>query len=240
MTLGAVLIHGGCHTAACWNRLSEKLSIPSIAPDLPGRGADATPLRDVTLQMCVRTVVDAVDTAGFDRVIIVGHSLGGITAAATAAALKERVAHLVLVAAVVPAEGECLLDNVSMLTRRIVHWALRGPILRAPPPWLVRMLFCNDMDAELAAETVAGIVPDAAELLRSRVTQTELAPTPRTYICTLRDRVLTPGVQLRQIANLGGARTHTLLAGHNAIMSRADDIAALIGQIAPPSSSIGH
>jgi pimeloyl-ACP methyl ester carboxylesterase len=234
MTLGAVLIHGGCHTAACWNHLSDKLSIPFIAPDLPGRRADATPLRDVTLEMCVRTVVNAVDVAGFDPVIIVGHSLGGITAVAAADALKERVAHLVLVAAVVPAEGECLLDNVSMATRRIAHWALRGPILRAPPPWLVRMLFCNDMHAELAAETVAGIVPDAAELLRSRVTRTAPSTVPRTYVCTLRDRVLTPGAQLRQIANLGGARTHALFAGHNAIMSRAGDVAELIEVIASP------
>jgi pimeloyl-ACP methyl ester carboxylesterase len=68
--------------------------------DRPGGKADASPARQAVL------IAQALDGVGLDRFVLVGHSLGGTVAAAFARAYPERVAGLVLLAAVThPWEG---------------------------------------------------------------------------------------------------------------------------------------
>jgi pimeloyl-ACP methyl ester carboxylesterase len=62
--------------------------------DRPGGKADASPARQAAL------IAQALDGIGLDRFVLVGHSLGGTVAAAFARAYPERVAGLVLLAAV--------------------------------------------------------------------------------------------------------------------------------------------
>jgi pimeloyl-ACP methyl ester carboxylesterase len=70
-----ILVHGGMCTAACWDPLMPHLAIPVIAVDLPGRGSRPADLATVTLDDCVQAVIDSADQAGFDRFVLVGHSL---------------------------------------------------------------------------------------------------------------------------------------------------------------------
>jgi pimeloyl-ACP methyl ester carboxylesterase len=62
--------------------------------DRPGGKADALPARQAAL------IAQALDGIGLDRFVLVGHSLGGTVATALAHAYPERVAGLVLLAAV--------------------------------------------------------------------------------------------------------------------------------------------
>jgi pimeloyl-ACP methyl ester carboxylesterase len=62
--------------------------------DRPGGKADASPARQAAL------IAQALDGIGLDRFVLVGHSLGGTVAATFARAYPERVAGLVLLAAV--------------------------------------------------------------------------------------------------------------------------------------------
>jgi pimeloyl-ACP methyl ester carboxylesterase len=62
--------------------------------DRPGGKADASPARQAAL------IAQALDAIGLDRFVLVGHSLGGTVAATFARAYPERVAGLVLLAAV--------------------------------------------------------------------------------------------------------------------------------------------
>jgi pimeloyl-ACP methyl ester carboxylesterase len=95
---GVVLVHGSNHCAACWDSVLAHLVAPAIAVDLPGRGSRSTTIEGVTLDDCVQVVIEAADQAGLDRVVLVGHSLGGMTVTETAWRHPERVARLIYVA----------------------------------------------------------------------------------------------------------------------------------------------
>ena len=79
-----VLVHGGMHGSWCWDPVRPFLSAPSIAVDLPGRGKHPADLAKVTLDDSVAAVLGDADDAGFDRFVLVGHSLGGVTITETA------------------------------------------------------------------------------------------------------------------------------------------------------------
>lgn len=123
-----VFVHGAWHGGWCWAEVVRRLAergYPAIALDLPGHGITArlpqaylqqpqspaalatevSPLaaltlddyRDHTLKMVRGLVAD-----GDDRVILVGHSLGGATLSAVGEAAPELVKRLVYLTAFVP------------------------------------------------------------------------------------------------------------------------------------------
>src|ERR1700709_2603922 len=96
-----VLVHGGMHGSWCWDPTLPYLQGPVTAVDLPGRGRRPAELSKVTLSDCVDAVIADADAQGFDRFVLVGHSLGGVTITETAVRYPGRVAALVYVGALV-------------------------------------------------------------------------------------------------------------------------------------------
>src|SRR5581483_11195117 len=98
------LIHGAWHGAWCWEPLIpelERRGHRAVAVDLPCDDPAATTMDNAKL------VADALTDAG-DDVVVVGHSLGGITAAVIP--LVRPVRRVVFLTALVPRPGRSLGD----------------------------------------------------------------------------------------------------------------------------------
>jgi lipase len=69
-----------------------------LAPDLPGHGdSDPLPTFDMTRQALAGAIEPLCEAFGFDRSVVVGASLGGITAITLAAARPDLVGGIVLI-----------------------------------------------------------------------------------------------------------------------------------------------
>jgi len=93
-----VLLHGAGLNAHTWDNTALVLGRPVLALDLPGHGdsgwrEDA----DYRPRTLAADVVRAIESWAEAPVVLVGHSLGGLTAAAVAAARPDLVAALILV-----------------------------------------------------------------------------------------------------------------------------------------------
>ena len=101
-----VLVHGAWHGAWCWERLIPELEIRgqrSIAVDLP---CDDVTAGNAAYAECVLAAA-----AGADDVVLVGHSLGGLTVPLVAAARPVR--RLVYLCALLPQPGVSLVDQIE-------------------------------------------------------------------------------------------------------------------------------
>jgi len=110
-----LLVHGASHGAWCWSNVINELAtlgVASTAFDLPGSGMDQTLRRTVTLDDYVSATIGMVDSLEADHVVVVGHSLAGITIPGVAAARPEKVAALVFLASVVLNTGERGIDSI--------------------------------------------------------------------------------------------------------------------------------
>lgn len=110
-----VLVHGACHGAWCWEKtvpLLEAAGHTAVAIDLPGHGDDPTPIEDCTLAGNVAAARAAVE-AQAEPVVLVGHSLGGLTISQTAEEIPERIDTLVYLSAFLIRDGECQRDRVG-------------------------------------------------------------------------------------------------------------------------------
>lgn len=82
--------------------------------DLPGQGRSDQPPPDFGFKDCASAIVAALDTAGIDRAIVIGHSFGGRLAVEVAAAYPSRTA------------GIALLDPVILFPEPVRRQALTG------------------------------------------------------------------------------------------------------------------
>jgi len=103
--LPVVFVHGLLSTSASWKRALAPSSAghPAVAVDLPGFGFSDRPWpHDYTVGGQAEGLLAYLDARGFDRVALVGNSLGGAVCLVAAAARPARVAALVLVGSASP------------------------------------------------------------------------------------------------------------------------------------------
>jgi pimeloyl-ACP methyl ester carboxylesterase len=210
-----VLIHGGEHSADCWEPTVVELQrqapqLRVLAVDMPGHGVTRGDLTAVTIADCVQSATDQIEAAGLRDVVIVGHSLAGLTVPGVVTALGSgRVREMILAASCLPAQGEAVVDA---LTGPLAWYVRRAVRLKKPPKttpdWLSALLFCNGMSREQRRFTLSRISPEATTIITEPVDRTGLPEeVSRTWILTLRDHALLQRVQLRSIVALGGVQT---------------------------------
>lgn len=187
----------------------------------------------MTLEDLAGATLNAVHEAGFSRAALVGHSMGGVTITEAAIAAPDVVGHLVYVSSAVPPEGGTIADTLPGPARWLVRRQARrsagaGGGGSLPEP-LARWMFCNDLDAERTRWVLDRLGPEDPSLVVTPVSRHGLDPAiPRTYVRLRRDHSIPPRRQARMIANLGGAQERWLDAGHDAMVSRPEELAAVL------------
>lgn len=93
-----VLLHGGAQNAHTWDTVALGLSRPLVAIDLPGHGhSDWRADHDYSPPVLAETVAQVVRVLAPQARMVVGMSLGGLTAICLAAAYPDLVERLVVV-----------------------------------------------------------------------------------------------------------------------------------------------
>lgn len=109
-----VLVHGAFHGGWCWRDVARHLRAAGhdvFAPTLTGLGERrhlATPAVDLATH--VDDVAHLIEWEDLRDVVLVGHSYGGVVITGVADRLAERLGELVYLDALVPEDGQSVLD----------------------------------------------------------------------------------------------------------------------------------
>ncbi|MDO8389856.1 MAG: alpha/beta hydrolase [Actinomycetota bacterium] len=231
-----VFVHGGQHTGVGWQATVDAIArqhpqVPTLAVDLPGRRDEPGDLATLTIDQCVQSVVRQIDAAGAERVVLVGHSMAGITLPGVATALgAERVAHMVYLACCVPPQGASVMSTLKPPMSWIAGLMSRFVKVSKPlPAAFARRMFANGMTAEQQRRVVRELVAESAVVTREPVDRSAMPDLPTTWIVTLRDKALKPSLQREFIANLGNVREVLEIdTCHNAMLSEPEVLAAMV------------
>jgi pimeloyl-ACP methyl ester carboxylesterase len=221
---GVVLVHGGTCAADIWDEVLPLLTFPAVAVDLPGRGSNPADLASVTLEDCVATVMEAADAQGWERVALVGHSMGGVTITEAAMCHPERVASVVYLAALVPTPER---TAAQLMT----GGDLPEGVMHRMPEELTRTMFGNDLDDERWATVAARLVDDAAGIINARVRGIPLH-THRVYVDCTDDVPVSPALVEAMLPLLGpDVERRTIECGHMVMNSQPDTLARVLADV---------
>lgn len=228
-----LLVHGGSHGAWCWERLIAalaELGHRGHALDLPGAGDDPTPRREVTIARCLSAVDQFVERRALGDFALVGHSIAGRLLPGIAARHPGRVREVVFLAAVVLDRGERTIDLIPE-DRRPSYFTMAAATdddtLRVAYEEARRRFF-NDLPEEDARACFARLTPQplGVYLEPAELSAREIAAAKR-YVLGLRDVTFPPPLARRLAAKLG-VSPEEIDAGHDAMLSRPDELARLL------------
>jgi len=131
-----VLVHGAWHGGWCWKKVApllRKAGAEVYTPTLTGMGERAhlnshlDPL-DITLDVHIQDIAQMMRYEGLEDVVLVGHAYAGMVITGVAEVCPERIAHMVYVNGVIPADGESMVDQlVPVRGEEFASW-VRGHI----------------------------------------------------------------------------------------------------------------
>lgn len=271
-----LFVHGAWHNHETWGQVAPLLEAEGFrtrAIDLPGAGANAkrpksfserpldsaafatepSPNAGVTQAERTAAVLAEIDALG-GNVVLVGHSLGGLTVSSVAEAAPEKLRAAVYLCAFMLPPG---MPAIAMIQHETMAAAHVPALLRADPAAVgalrldvasddptyregLRACFYGDVEAGRLAPFMRGLhcdEPVGVCLEPSPVTADRFGRVRRVYIRCLHDNAITIVGQDFMIAAVDGAlggrtEVHTLKSSHSPFLSQPRELAATLAKIA--------
>lgn len=229
-----VFVHGSWMNATCWTpvrSLLEAQGFQTVSVELPGHGADATSLSELTFA----SYTDAVLSALTSPSVLVGHSMAGTVISQVAEYAPEQVHALVYVAAYLLQSGQTLNDLAQSDADSGV-----GPAMRPAPDWSTldldessrAPLFFHDVDPAVAGPFLAQWRPEPVAPLGNPLELGKAySDVSRWYVRTEMDRVVSPSLQSRMLAATP-CEVRSLPTGHLPMLVQPKALAAILLEVA--------
>jgi len=230
-----VLVHGAWQGTYVWQFIRDELEKKGqkvIVVELPAHGNDTTSAANVSIDSYRDKVIAAINAAN-TRVILVGHSLGGMVVSAVAESIPEKIEKLVYIAAFVPVSGQRLIDlasqdaqsqlgsslipSVNQLTLDII------PANRIP-------VFCQDGSATIKQLLLDKfrVEPAIPFSIPVTLTSTAFGKVNKYYIHTTADQAIGINLQKQMASAAGISKVYSLNSGHSPFLSMPDSLSNIL------------
>jgi pimeloyl-ACP methyl ester carboxylesterase len=235
MSAALVLVHGGTVTSTMWDPVLPFLRSPARAIDLPGRRYRPADLSLITRRHWVTSAIHDIEDMDESQIVLAGHSSAGYVLPEVAAALPDRIVHLVFIAATVPADGrrpvdfikprlrDLALDHVDTVRQMASGKTLGG--LRPGEPPIVTDLEIVENDPRMGLEA-PGPLHEVYDGWRHVP-----ADLPRTFIRCTDDRVVKPELVDMMLPHMGDVAVLDIKAGHGVADEAPAELARLLDEI---------
>lgn len=231
-----VFVHGGQHTKQCWQPTIDVINqqapdIETLAVNLPGHGDEPGDLATLTIAQCVDSVLDKINAHGAQSVMLVGHSMAGITIPGVAAKLgADRIHRMVYLACCIPPQGKRVVDTLHLPMNVVAGLSAKFTKVAKPlPKWFASWVFVNGGTPEQKQFTHSCLCNESPKVTVEPVDRSNYPDVPATWILPLRDRAVNPTLQRSFIENLG--RVDEVLeidACHNAMVTEPEAVANIL------------
>lgn len=233
-----VLVHGAWQAPYVWDNVKQQLEAKGqkvIVVELPAHGDDTTSPAAVSIDVYRDVVIAAINKVK-GKVILVGHSMGGVVVSAVAEKIPAQIEKLIFIGAFVPANGQSLLD-LALQDKQ----SLLGPNLIPSKDQLtldivhdqIINIFCQD--ASTTAQQLVlqkyRVEPAIPFTNKAIITATNFGSVDKYYIHTLLDHAIGTDLQNLMVTAAGITKTYSLNTGHSPFLSQPDEVTKLLLEI---------
>lgn len=235
-----VIVPGAWSAPYAWTNVKaslEKSGNTVVVVQLPSHGSDQTSAQNVSINVYRDAVINAMNTLS-GKVILVGHSMGGVVISAVAETVPAKIEKLVYIAAFVPVSGQSLLDLALPDTTSALHNNLRpsedeftidvvqDQITNA----FIQDGTVDEKNLVLTNYQTEPLIPFTNKIT---LTTSNYGSVSKVYVRTLLDHTITPDLQNRMLAATPEFEaTYKLNTSHSPFLVKPDSVAILLTSIA--------
>lgn len=231
-----VFVHGAFLGEWCWEKVTpllEQAGHKVITFDLPSHGNDPTPPSNVSLKDYCDAVCQRVDEEE-NKVILVGHSFGGMVITQVAEYRPYKVEALVYLSALIPLNGENLmiLSEKYKMSPLPITLSEDGMHIMLNPP-SVRELFYDNCTNEIVSEIEKKLSPQPLlpYIAKIEIKDENYGKIPRYYIETLKDNALSIETQRQMYTNVPCKAVFTMDTDHSPFLSAPEELTTHLNSI---------
>lgn len=153
-----VLLHGFLESSTMWQGLTKDFADTHqvVSVDLPGHGKTETIENSHSMELMATMVHSLIESLNLNKVMLLGHSMGGYVALAFVELFPEKVSHLVLLNSTAAADSPERIVNRNRALELIKN-EKRGFIAAAIP-----QLFCDKSRSRFAKD-IEALIREAKE-----------------------------------------------------------------------------
>jgi pimeloyl-ACP methyl ester carboxylesterase len=231
-----VIVPGAWSAPYAWANVKTDLENAGnkvIVIQLPGHGTDQTAPQSLTLDIYKNFVINVIDSIG-GKVILVGHSFGGVIISDVAESIPAKIEKLVYLAAFVPLSGQSGLalastDTTSLLGANLVP-SEDGYTLGVVQNEIVPSFIQDGTTAEQNLVLTNFKAEPTIPLTNSvTLTSANYGSVPKAYIKTLMDHAITPTLQARMLAATPAFLSVLAInTSHSPFLVKPDSVAILL------------
>lgn len=234
-----VLVHGAWQAPYAWQRVKQQLEIEGqkvIVIQLPAHGSDNTPPVEASIDSYSQKIVDALkSTEG--KVILVGHSMGGMVVSQVAEMIPSKIKKLVYIGAFVPGNGQSLME-LSMMDKQ----SLLGAAIIPSKDQLtldikkenLANIFCQDAtkdEQEMVLQNYRA-EPAIPFTNKVRLTAENFGAADKYYIETAQDHAVGIDLQKQMVKAARISHVYSVNTGHCPFISQPAEVSKLLMGIA--------
>ncbi|RDC56508.1 alpha/beta fold hydrolase [Pedobacter chinensis] len=233
-----VLVHGAWQAPYVWDAVNSALTKKGnkvIVVELPAHGTDNTPTHTLSLDVYRDKVIEAIAKVE-GKIILAGHSMGGMVITHVAEKVPAKISKLVYIGAFLPTTGQALTDLAFSDPDSKL-----GPLLAPSPDQLtldvvrenLTNLFIADGTPADKERVLTNYRPEPAIPFTSKVTLTSenFGAVEKIYIKTLQDIVISPKLQDRMIDDAGIKTVYEINTSHSPFLAKPNELSALLLKI---------
>ena len=233
-----VLVHGAWQAPYVWKQVQqglEKGGNKIMVVELPAHGSDATPPQAVSIDAYSEKVLAVLNSVS-GKVILVGHSMGGMVVSAVAEKAPGKIEKLVFIGAFVPANNQSLLDLAGQ-----DHQSILGASIVPSADQLtldikhdsIIPVFCQDAQPAAQQQVVSQFRVEPAIPFTNKVVITDngFGRVDKYYIHTLQDHAIGVDLQKAMAAAAHITKTYSVNSGHSPFLSKPDDVISILTEV---------
>jgi pimeloyl-ACP methyl ester carboxylesterase len=237
-----ILVHGMFHGGWCFDIIKPMLESNGhmvVAEDLAGCGADKTEAGDVSLDLWASNV--AALAAAHEKVILLGHSRGGLVVSQAAERVPQHVSAIVYLTALMLPNGKSPMNLPEIMAEQGFESSgdMMAPrftpdgLSMLPPEDATELFYgaCSQKIRDWAVPRV-GSEPLAPLMTPISVTPERWGRIPKIYIETTEDKTLPINSQRAMIAAVGPDEVITMHTDHMPIITDAAALADILDDVA--------
>lgn len=230
-----VLVHGAWQAPYVWDNVKkqlEKYGNKVIVIDLPGHGDDQTSPAQTSMDAYRDKVIEAINASN-EKVILVGHSMGGMVISSVAEKIPTQIEKLVYIGAYVPANGQSLMD-LAYADKQ----SLLGPSLIPSKDQLTLdvkkenlvSIFCQDGSEDVKKLLLSKYKAEPAIPFANKVaiTNDHFGKVDKYYIRTTQDHAIGSDLQNQMISAAHITKLYSVETGHSPFLSKPNEISKLL------------
>jgi pimeloyl-ACP methyl ester carboxylesterase len=239
-----IMVHGSWHWGGCFQKIANRLAAKGYAaatPDLASHGYDDQAYDSFSTMAEYVTPVEAMIRAADAPVVLLGHSMGGVTLTYLGEKYPEKIAKLIYLTAFMAPKGKTALDYILQGAKNPAVAELnkvlslvnngQGNKLDLNNRDLVKAAFyadCSHHDFDIAARNVIAITSTVPNQYVSEITPGRWGKIPRVFIECTADKAISIETQRLMISDNPGTAVASIDSSHSPFFSQPDKLTDII------------